>query len=286
MKKQLLTSLLLLMLNFAIYAGDQERHEFTLGGTLGLSVLKLKMDYLEPSGGIMTGYNYFFNDLMGVTTGLGWSQYKWRLSMDEFSDSYQSNDGEEPFEFRSFFTGYEESYTTSYLIIPLAVRFQYPLFSDENLTYFSIGGKVGLPLKSKFSSSGATFTTSGYYPAYDLLLETPQSHGFGTFTTAKQTSDLSLKTMWALSAEAGMKWDITDQFSLYAGISVDYSLNGISKEKGKTFLLYNSQNPTSWSFNSLLNSKYTQDGKTSNFFTRSNPIAAAIVIRVAFKLPE
>ena len=286
MKKQFLTTLLLMSLSFSINAQEQEKHEFTLGGTLGLSVLKLNTDLLEPMGGVSAGYNYFFNDVLGVSSGIGWSRYQWRLTMDEFSDRYTANDGEEPFEFRSLFTGYKEKYTASFLIIPLAIRFQYPLFSNENLTYFSIGGKAGFPLRSNFTSSDATFTTSGYYPAYNILLDTPESHGFGTFTSAKRTSGLSLKTMWALSAEAGMKWDLTAQFSLYAGINVDYSLNGINKEKGKTFLIYDPQNPTSWSFNSLLNSRYTQDGRTSNFINRTNPITAAIVIRVAFKLPE
>ncbi|MDR2148341.1 MAG: PorT family protein [Tannerella sp.] len=287
MKKNFLISLLLISLCFSLHAGgEQEKHEFTLGGTFGWSVLKMKMDLFKPMGGISAGYNYFFNDITGVSTGIGWSLYNWRLPQDPFSDSYLSNDGEEPFEFRSSFTGYEESYRASFLVIPLAIRFQYPLFSDDNLTYFSFGGKVGFPLGSKFSASGANFTTSGYYPAYDVLLETPESRGFGTFSTGGQKSNLTLRTMWALSAEAGMKWDISAQYSLYAGLSVDYSLNSIGKEKGKSFLIYNPQSPTDWTFNSLMNSKYTQDGKTENFVNRANPFTVGIVIRIAFKLPE
>lgn len=285
MKKHFLTTLLIMSISISLWADEQEKHEFTVGGILGLSTLKLNTAF-KPMGGVSVGYNYFFSDVTGISTGLGWSQYRWYLSMDEFSDRYMTHDGEDPFELRSSFTEYSENHTASFLVIPLAIRFQYPMFSDENLTYFSIGAKAGIPLKSTYNVSGTTFTTSGYYPAYDILLESPHNHGLGTFTTGKQTTGHSLKTMWALSAEAGMKWDIAAQFSLYAGICIDYSLNSINKEKGKQFLVYNQYDPTNWSFNSMLHSKYTQDGKTNNFVNRVNPISAGIVIRIAFKLPE
>ena len=273
-------------ISISLWAEEQEKHEFTLGGKLGLSALKLNTDFFKPMGGVTVGYNYFFSDVMGVSTGLGWSHYRWYMSKGEFSDRYMTNDGEEPFELRSSFTGYKENYTASFLEIPLAVRFQYPLFSDENLTFFSIGAKAGIPLKSKFSTPGATFTTSGYYPAYDIVLDSPENHGLGMFTTGKQVSGLSLNTIWSLTAEAGMKWDILPQFSVYAGLCVDYALNSIISEKDKTFLIYNQRNPTNWSFNSLLESKYMQDGKTNHFLNRVNPISVGIVIRIAFKLPE
>ncbi len=285
-KKRFLIILLLLSANFSLWADEQEKHEFTLGGMIGYSAFKLKTDLLKPTGGVLTGYNYFFNDIMGISTGLGWTHYQWRLSTDAFSDSYLSHDGEEPFEFRVSFTGYKEDYTTAYLIIPLALRLQYPLFSDENLTYFSIGGKANFPLRSHVNTSGTTFTTSGYYPAYDIVLETPESQGFGTFTSGKQSMSRSLRTMWTLSAEAGMKWDFAPQLALYAGLYVDYALNGISNEKGKTFLEYNRDDPTNWSFNSMLNARYTQEGKTHKFVNRTSPFAVGIVIRIAFKLPE
>ena len=273
-------------ISISLWAEEQEKHEFTLGGTLGLTALKLNIDNFKPMGNVSVGYNYFFNDVVGVSTGIGWSHYRWNMSMGAFSDRNMTNDGEDVFELRSSFTEYKENHTASFLDIPLAIRFQYPMFSNENLTCFSIGAKAGVPLKSKFNTPGATFTTSGYYPKYDVILEAPENHGLGTFTTGKQVSDLSLKTMWSLTAEAGIKVDILPQFSVYAGLGVDYALNSINKENGKTFLLYNQNNPTNWTFNSLLESKYIQDGKASRFVDRVNPITVGIVIRIAFKLPE
>jgi len=286
MKRFLAIALLISLISVPLWADEQEKHEFTLGGSLGFTTMKLSMSSLTPTGGIALGYNFFFNDIVGVGTGLGWSLYKWQTSMDEFSDRYMTHDGEEAFEFRSSFAGYKETQNASCLMIPFVLRIQYPLFSDDHLTYFSIGGKAGIPLQSKYHKSGATYTTSAYYPAYDVLLESPKSRGLGTFESEKQAANLNLKTMWMVFAEAGIKWDISNQFSLYTGIGIDYSLNSISREKGMPFLIYNQSNPAQMRFNSMLHSKYTQEDKTRNFVNRVNPVSASIVIRIAFKLPE
>ena len=286
MKKLTLTTLFLMCLNFMIWAGDQEKHEFTLGGSLGMSTLKLTINSMLPTGGVYTGYNFFFNDVIGASTGLGWSFYKWQSSISPFTDRYQAYDGEELFEFRSSFSDYHETQTASYLHIPLAIRFQYPLFHDDHLTYFAIGGKACIPTQSNYKTSGATFTTSAYYPAYEIVLESPASRGLGTFRSDKQVAGLHLKTIWMIFAEAGMKWDIAPQFSLYGGICVDYSLKSIKPVRGKRLLAYDAENPANFTFNSMLTARYTEDNITRNFITRSNPLSVGVVIRIAYKLPE
>jgi hypothetical protein len=118
------------------------------------------------------------------------------------------------------------------------------------------------------------------------LLEAPESSGLGTFTTGKQVAEYAMKTMWMLTAEAGLKWDISDQFSLYTGLCIDYSLNGINRSKGKPFLVYNPSKPSEYFINSVLNTQYTENGITRSFLTRTNPVSAGIVIRLAFKLTD
>lgn len=287
MKKQYLT-LFFTSLTVMLWADEQEKHEFTLGGAVGLSSLEPALNALKPNnGGIALGYSYFFTDEMGVSTGLEMSFGKWKSSADPISDSYFTNDGEEPFEFRSSISGYTEVQTAMYLVLPLLFRYQYPLFNDNHLTYFAIGGKVGFPLRAKYKTSGTTFTTSAYYPSYNVLLESPESRGLGTFTEGAYTSDLHLKTRFMLSAEAGMKWDISNQFSLYTGLCLDYGLNNINGKRGMHLLVYGPEQPTNFKFNSMLHSQYTQDGNTKPLVNkRINPLFTGIIIRLAFKLPE
>jgi hypothetical protein len=241
---------------------------------------------LKPNGEIALGYNYFFNDVAGIGTGIGVAFHRWQFSIDPVSDRYLTDDGEDAFEFRSSISGYTERQTAASLAVPLAFRWQYPLLSNSYLTYFAVGGKMNFPFYSRYRTSGSTFTTSAYYPAYNVLLESPASRGLGSFTGGKQVSDLSLKPVFSLFAEAGMKWDIADQFSVYGGLFVEYGLNGINREAGKPFLVYNPQKPADFVFNSVLHSQYVQDGETKRFIRRANPVGAGIVIRVAFKLPE
>jgi hypothetical protein len=286
MKKQYL-ALFFTCFTVLLWADEQEKHEFTLGGAMGMSGLKPALNGLKSgNGGIMLGYSYFFNDEMGVSTGLEMSFGKWDSSVDQISDSYLTGDGEEPFEFRSSISGYTEVQTSTYLVLPVLFRFQYPLFNDDHLTYFSIGGKVGFPLRARYKTSGATFTTSAYYPEYNVLLESPESRGLGTFTEGEQVSDLHLKTRFMLSAEMGMKWDVSNQFSLYTGLCLDYGLNNINGKRGQSLLVYDPEKPANFRFNSTLHSQYTQDGRTRPFISRINPVFIGVVVCVAFKLPE
>jgi hypothetical protein len=265
---------------------EQETHEFTLGGSLGSSTLKPSWSDLRPNGEIALGYHYFFNDAAGIGTGIGVTFHRWRFSIDRVSDRYPANDGEEAFEFRSSISGYAERQNAASLSVPLAFRWQYPLLSDSYLTYFAVGGKASFPFYSKYGTSGATFTTSAWYPAYNALLESPASRGLGTFTGREQVSDLPLKPFFSLFAEAGIKWDIADQFSVYGGLFVEYGLNAVNRETGKPFLVYNPRNLADFVFNSVLHSQYAGDGATERFIRRANPVGAGIVIRMAFKLPE
>jgi hypothetical protein len=262
----------------SLHAQEQEKHEFTLGGAYGLSGFKFSLNTPDRSGVISTGYNYFFSDAAGLGTGLELSLYRWSLSAEQLVGAYPAYDGEEPFEFRYVFSGYAETQKAAYLVIPLAFRFQYPLFYDNNLTCFSLGGKVGFPLCAKYRTTGASLSTSAYYPDYDALLESPASRGLGNFAVAEQTSVLRLKTSFTLFAEAGMKFDISNQFSLYASLYADFGLNSVHHKQVQPFTVYNPEKPENFVFNSLLESQCANNGKT--------PLSLGVCLKLAFKVPD
>jgi hypothetical protein len=285
MKKQLLT-LLLACLTSLLGAQEQEKHEFTFGLSSGLFPLKPLSSAFKSGIGMSLGYNYFFNDKTGMSTGIDFSYFKSRSQTGQISDRYFTDDGNESFEFRSTIDNHRETQTAYCLSVPLMWRIQYPLFHDDILNWFAIGGKVFVPLRARYETSGTAYTTSAYYPKQDVLLES--GRGLGTFTGGKQVFNLDFRTVYMLSAETGIKLDVSYQFSLYAGIYADYALNNINRDSGrKPFLVYHPENPEYFHFNSVLNSAYTQeDGKTVRLSDRINPFTAGIVIRIAFKLPE
>jgi hypothetical protein len=62
-----------------------------------------------------------------------------------------------------------------------------------------------IPLRLRYTTSGSTYTTSGYYPQQDLLIESLPEQGFGTFTGWNQTSNLDFRIIPMFSVETGHK---------------------------------------------------------------------------------
>jgi hypothetical protein len=288
MKKQLLT-LLFTCFAASLTAQEQEQHEFTFGVYSGLSPLSTLSSALKSGVGVVLGYNWFFSNTMGISTGIEYSYLRCRSSVDELSDRYYSHDAANmPFEFRYTLSGYREIQSGSSLVIPLVWRIQYPLFHDDILNYFAVGGKMFIPLRLQYSTSGSKYTTSGYYPQQDLLIESMPEQGFGDFTGWDQTSNLDFRIIYMFSVETGIKFDLSNQFSLYGGLYLDHALKNINRDYGgKPFLVYHPEKPQYYHFNSVLNSRYTtEDGKTALLSDRMNPLIIGVVIRLAFKLPD
>lgn len=273
-------------------AQERETNEVSAWGGFGVSTLKYSLnvgDYKYELGGLFgIGYTYFFNDDFGIGTGLELSLYNSKATIGSVSDSYMTNDGVDDFELRYTVNDDEEKQNLMMLTIPIMLQFQYPLFDDYHLFYASIGGKIGFPIRSKYKTpAGATYITSAYYPEYDLFMEGPENHGLGTFTGGEWDESPDLDIAYMLSAEAGIKWEIAESFSLYTGVYCDYGLNDIaSGDRDSRFLVYNRYNPTNYRTNSVLNSQYTENGKTKSFTDKVTPMALGIKFRLTFRIPE
>jgi len=273
----------------------QEKHEVSVYAGGGYAPLyyylhKVPDSKFTPGYGGMAGlgYAFFFNDFIGIGSGAEVAMYNSQVKISQFSDKYTAFDGEENFELRYTVNGYTEKQNLFAIQIPLYFQLQYPLFHDEHLTYFSLGGKIGFPVSSQYQSSSASYQTSAYYPQYDALLETPQSQGLGAFLNRTSKSKLHFDyPLYMLSAELGMKWMISNNFSLYTGIYLDYSIYDIYRNKQyDSFLQYSADNPTALPNLSILQSKYNQNGYLDSFTGRILPHSLGVKIRFAFRIPD
>jgi|GEM_PF-736581 len=277
------------------HAQYQEKNEVSIFTGGGFSPLYYTLHNVPDSkftsgfGGVAgLGYTFFFNNVIGIGTGAEIGLYNSKVKIGQFFDKYLSSDGEEGFEFRYTVNGYTEKQNLFAVQIPLFVQFQFPVFSDDHLTYFTLGGRVGFPFSSEYRSSSDSYTTSGYYSQYDVLLEAPVSQGFGVFHNRSYKDDLKLNhTFYMLSAEVGMKWLVSDHFSLYTGIYFDYSVSDVYQNKQyDPFLKYSATDPTAFSNLSILQSRYYQDNNPSSFTGRIFPHALGIKIRLSFRIPN
>jgi len=232
---------------FAISAFSQQqqnRHEFSVwagGGINSLQSTKLAVGEnslgLGMLGGI--GYNYFFNYNWSVGTGVEFSWLNGGLKYNQqgLNGTYRAFDGAadtDMFGYGLFdltynnTAAYKETQRAFYLNIPLMAKFQTNNIWNEHKLYFAAGMKFGIvSFGGHYEGKGGDFTASGYDfdgdqgDAFGLMVT--QGHKYITSTDG----DLDLKFNYILSAEAGMKWKLSDALALYTGLYFDYGLSNV-----------------------------------------------------------
>ena len=277
------------------HAQYQEKNEVAVSVGGGYAPLYYWLHSVEggkqtPGYGGFAGlnYTYFFNNNIGIGTGAEVGMYNSQMKVGQFSDKYTAFDGEENFEFRYTVNGYTEKQNLFAIQIPLFFQYQWQLLDDEHLTYFKLGGKIGFPVDANYQSSSASYQTSAYYPQYDALLESPASQGLGTFPNRGSKGKLQFNyPLYILSVEVGMKWMISDNFSLYTGVYLDYSLSDIYKNNQyNPFLQYSADNPATLPNISILQSRYNQNGYPDSFTGRILPMSIGVKLQLAFRIPN
>lgn len=82
-----------------------------------------------------------------------------------------------------------------------------------------------------------------------------------------------------LSVELGLKWRISESYSLYTSAYGDYSLNDVNKNKNQNQLIaYNTENSKDFGHNSILTSRKNEKATIDKLQTFS----ADIKVRFAF----
>ena len=263
----------------------QAQNEYMIyggGGLLGLSYSSTAGQPKSSLGGQFgLGYCYFLNPDMGIVSGIEYALYRSKFNADVINSSHRATDIEGgAFDFHSSVSGYEETQNASFLQIPLKALYQIKN-SRENRYYVAGGFKIGIPLSAKYSNTADAFKNSGYYreEIYEYTIQ--QFIGFGEFNNRTSKGDLDLKTVFFLSFDAGMKFKL-DKSSLYVGAYFDYALNSTLEKPSRSFVEYNTPNPTAFTLNSVANSQYTLNGATTSFTDKIKPVAVGVKVMFAF----
>jgi len=275
-----------LMLSTALYA--QTAHEFSIYAGGGISTVKYSVTEgkhkLGLGGHAGLGYTFFFSPNWGLGTGVEFALYNSKFNTATWNGSYTLTDPTPPaatFTLNSTLKDYEEKQTSIMLQIPLMLQFQ---GNGNHKFYAAAGGKIGLPLSATYKVDNATFVNAGVYPYESYTYTTQIFRGFGS-NQKSYKDDLSFKAAFFLAAEAGMKWRLSDNMSLYTGLYLDYGLNNIRKNTPANFVAYiPSTNPTDPTADLHINSvTYARVSNTTAQFTdKLSPLAAGIKLRLAF----
>jgi len=171
---------------------------------------------------------YFFSKYFGISTGIGFSPYLTLLSLDTYSNSLDTVDSEnESYERRISGNNINENEKIYFLEIPVMLNFQYPF--SKAIGFYAQGGiNLAIPIDNNYSSSG-TFSYSGYYPAYDVLLEDIPYEGFKSNVKNDVTGGLKVKTVNAeIVASGGFYFCTEKKFQISIGFFYKSMLSDIS----------------------------------------------------------
>ena len=171
---------------------------------------------------------YFFSKNFGLSTGIGLSPYFAQLTLDSYSNSLDTVDSQnESYERRISGNNIKEIQKIYYLEIPVMLNFRFP-FSKAIGFYVQSGINLAIPISKKYSSSG-TYTYSGYYPAYNVLLKDIPYEGFKSNVVTDITGELKVKTYNPeLIASGGFYFWTDKQYQISVGFFYKKMLSDIS----------------------------------------------------------
>lgn len=171
---------------------------------------------------------YFFNKYIGVVTGVGLSPFKTLLSIGDYYNTLDTIDSEgDYYERRIDGNDIKEIQKIQYLEFPLMVALNYPYSRIIGL-FLQTGVSLSVPIATTYSSSG-TFSYSGYYPAYNVVLTDLPYEGFVSNVNSTSQGNLKVKPINPqVVAVGGFYFYPEKQLQISVGFSYKKMLTNIS----------------------------------------------------------
>jgi hypothetical protein len=179
----------------------------------------------------LSGYleaGYFFNKNIGITTGLNYSSYNIQIDLDSYTSNLEAIDQEnEPYELRVFGKNLAEKQYVGIIGIPICINMRFNI-KKEFGAYLQTGINIAMPLENRYETNG-TFTYSGFYSAYNVVLKDLPEYGFPSDLSTSKDGNLKLKpVIYCVIASAGIDYIVRNKFQLSLGVAFNKSLESIS----------------------------------------------------------
>jgi len=180
-------------------------------------------------------YRFGISDLsISHTPGISFAIYPWKhfgfASGLEYSMRKKTNTGEnvdiskmitdkdgDEIEFRYRFDKYKEELQANTFQIPILLKFRWDYF------YIAAGMKIGLPQNMEAKFSYDNLETEGCI--WNVCIDDLSYMGFGVHQDGSTTTKITLKTLYMLTAESGIKIKLNESIAVLLGAYADFSLN-------------------------------------------------------------
>jgi len=112
---------------------------------------------------------------------------------------------------------YKEELQANTFQIPVLLKLRWDYF------YIAAGIKIGLPQSMEAKFSFDNLATEGC--VYGVCIDDLSYMGFGVYKDSTVTTKITLKTLYMLAAESGVKIKFSENLALVLGAYADYSVN-------------------------------------------------------------
>jgi hypothetical protein len=239
---------------------------------------------LKQGGGFAVGISLAFNENWSLHSGAGLNFYKGETSINNYSGVEPATDiSGEDFEFRYTTNGYIEEQSFTALSVPLALQYE----TKGVLGFYAkLGLEANLFFSEESQSSANSLTTTGFFPRFNAVLDSPRFAGFGTYDNQNfNSSDLDLKTSYNATAEIGIKQMYTSGNAIYVGVYYKYGINDISGDSDSNGLVsFDPQNPTNFRSTSVINAVDTAQSNSERLTSETRLHVFGVALRFEFSL--
>lgn len=277
---------IMFLTNFTCMAQSSLR--FSVGSQFNFAELELEASKFESSfeqgGGFFAGVSLALNENFSLHSGAGLNFYKGENFIGNYAAFQPATDitGEE-FEFRYTADNYSEQQDLTAISIPLAVQYE---TSGIVRFYAKLGVEANFFVSREFSSSASSLATTGFFPRFNAVLDSPRFAGFGTFDNQEfVASELDLKNSYNATAELGVKQLYKSGNSLYIGAYYKHGMNDISNPGGSDGLIsFDPQNPTEFRSTSFLNASGNPQDASEGLTGKARLHMFGVALRYEFDL--
>jgi hypothetical protein len=201
------------------------------------------------------GYACHFSPNLSFRTGLNVSYYRSTTGMAGINDSLLTTipdelgwwselipkpvDNANDFILYSSMNEYVAQQSALYVQIPLLVEYQSMFQSVKHLGWYVAGGaKLGYAITGHSDADIKDLTTTAKLVYQGIMIDEPKELGFGVEVNENVISKLDLGFQAIGYLEVGFKQQLTDKYTLYAGVFGEYCLYSMVGSAAPSMLEY------------------------------------------------
>lgn len=189
---------------------------------------------LLPGFTLSSRYVFFFqNKNVGVGSGVDFIQYRSRATLDGrvVTPSYDNENGQS-FDLIETYMGWKEKEFIFAFEFPLGFYYKVP-FSEKANMIVGAGGKLEVPIFSRYEIYEGSYSVSGYYPQTNVVIHDLPHHGFVN-SDPYASGGIKTKLAFSVYGEIGLNFSISEKMMFYTGLYCNYGLTSVFDDKKKS----------------------------------------------------